>query len=45
MPDEAADKKPTIKPGYKTTEFWISLAAVIIGSVVASGIVPADSVW
>jgi exo-beta-1,3-glucanase (GH17 family) len=45
MPDEAADKKPEIKPGYKTTEFWISLAAVIIGSVVASGIVPADSVW
>jgi exo-beta-1,3-glucanase (GH17 family) len=45
MPDEAADKKPEIRPGYKTTEFWISLAAVIIGSVVASGIVPADSVW
>lgn len=45
MSGEAADKKPGIKPGYKTTEFWISLAAVIIGSVVASGIVPADSVW
>ena len=45
MPDEAADKKPEIRPGYKTTEFWISLAAVIICSVVASGIVPADSVW
>ena len=45
MPYEAADKKPEIRPWYKTTEFWISLAAVIIGSVVASGIVPADSVW
>jgi hypothetical protein len=43
MSDEAS--KPPMKPGYKTTEFWISLAAVIIGSVVASGIIPADSVW
>ena len=33
------------KPGFKTTEFWISLAAVIVGSVVASGVIPADSVW
>jgi hypothetical protein len=33
------------KPGFKTTEFWISLAAVLVGAVVASGIIPADSVW
>jgi predicted tellurium resistance membrane protein TerC len=33
------------KPGFKTTEFWISLAAVVVGSVVASGAVPVGSVW
>ncbi len=26
------------KPGYKTTEFWLSLVAVIIGAVLASGV-------
>lgn len=25
------------KPGYKTTEFWLSLAAIVIGAVMASG--------
>lgn len=25
------------KPGYKTTEFWLSLAAMIIGAILASG--------
>ena len=33
------------KPGFKTTEFWLSLTAVLVGAVIASGIVPADSVW
>jgi hypothetical protein len=27
----------TPKPGYKTTEFWMSLAAVAIGVVAAAG--------
>lgn len=26
------------KPGYKTTEFWLSLAAVLIGALMASGL-------
>lgn len=30
------------KPGYKTTEFWLSFAAIIVGAVQASGIVPAE---
>jgi hypothetical protein len=34
-----------MKPGYKTTEFWLSLAAVAAGAVVASGVIPAESVW
>lgn len=25
------------KPGYKTTEFWLSMAAIVIGGVMASG--------
>jgi len=25
------------KPGYKTTEFWLSLAAMVIGAAMASG--------
>lgn len=31
------------KPGYKSTEFWLSLAATIVGFVLASGFLnPAD---
>lgn len=44
MSEETTDKAPP-KPGYKTTEFWLSFVAVLIGTVTASGLVPADSVW
>ena len=27
----------TTKPGYKTTEFWLSLMAMVIGTLLASG--------
>jgi len=27
------------KPGYKTTEFWLSLASIILGVVMSSGAV------
>lgn len=33
------------KPGYKTTEFWLSLAAVALGAVMASGVVPTEGTW
>lgn len=33
------------KPGYKTTEFWLSLAAVAVGTVQASGLVPNEGAW
>lgn len=36
---------PTAKPGYKTTEFWLSLAAVLVGAVQASGFVPSEGIW
>jgi len=35
----------TVKPGYKTTEFWLSFAAVIVGAVQASGFVPSEGPW
>lgn len=47
MTDETTSKDatPDPKPGYRTTEFWISLAAVLTGAIAVSGIVPTDSVW
>lgn len=32
------------KHGYKTTEFWLSLAAVIVGAVMSAGFFAPDSV-
>lgn len=32
-----------MKPGWKTTEFWMTLAASVVGFVYASGIVEATS--
>jgi hypothetical protein len=29
--------------GYKTTEFWMSLAAVVLSFLLASGIIPLES--
>jgi hypothetical protein len=26
-----------MKPGYKTTEFWLTMAAFIVGALIASG--------
>ena len=28
----------TTKPGFKTTEFWLSLAAVVLGGLMAAGV-------
>ena len=33
------------KPGYKTTEFWLSLCALALGAVIGSGAVPSDGPW
>ena len=33
------------KPGFKTTEFWLSLAAVGLGAVIGSGAIPTDGPW
>lgn len=31
------------KPGYKTTEFWVTIAALVISGGVSLGILPADT--
>lgn len=31
------------KPGWKTTEFWLTAAAALLGLAWASGFVPVDS--
>jgi hypothetical protein len=31
------------KPGYKTTEFWLSFATLCIGAAFASGVFPSES--
>jgi|TARA_R100000655_G_scaffold94765_1_gene136332 hypothetical protein len=33
------------KPGYKTTEFWLSVAAAAVGGLVAADVIPIDSTW
>jgi hypothetical protein len=33
------------KPGYQTTEFWLSLAATVVGALLASGAIEAGTVW
>ena len=33
------------KPGYKTTEFWFSVVAAIVGLLFAAGVVPTGSTF
>lgn len=33
------------KKGYKTTEFWLTMAAVVLSAAVASGVIPAEGPW
>jgi hypothetical protein len=33
------------KPGYKTSEFWFNLIAVLVGALMASGAVGEGNVW
>jgi len=35
----------TVKAGYKTTEFWMTAGATVVGLAIASGIVPETGVW
>ncbi len=35
----------TVKPGYKTTEFWMTAGATFVGLAIASGVIPETGVW
>jgi hypothetical protein len=41
----AAPADTTVKPGYKTTEFWLTAGAAFVGLAIASGIVPDTGMW
>ncbi len=34
-----------MKPGYKTTEFWITIVLTFVGAMMASGGIPEDVIW
>jgi putative Mn2+ efflux pump MntP len=40
---ETESNKTDVKVGYKTTEFWLSFAAMIVGAALASGAFPTES--
>lgn len=39
-----AETGTATKPGWKTTEFWLSLVATLVGLFIASGALPEESV-
>tara|TARA_R100001244_G_scaffold132394_1_gene108852 strand:- start:3287 stop:3601 length:315 start_codon:yes stop_codon:yes gene_type:complete len=41
MANENKEKEAEVKPGWKTTEFWLNLLVVILGAVLASGAIGA----
>ena len=41
-PDTAATP---VKPGYKTTEFWLTAGATFVGLAIASGVIPETGIW
>jgi hypothetical protein len=43
MSNESGPSPAPITPGYKTTEFWLSLAAMVVGAALASGVFPSES--
>lgn len=34
-----------MKPGYKTTEFWLTLLVTVLGAAMASGLIPEGGLW
>lgn len=37
-----ATESKVVKPGYKTTEFWLKLAAMLVTALYASGAIPTE---
>lgn len=36
-------RRRATKPGYKTTEFWLTLVYALLSSLVVSGVIPSES--
>jgi hypothetical protein len=34
-----------VKSGYRTSEFWLTAGATVVGLAIASGVVPETGVW
>lgn len=34
-----------VKPGVKTSEFWLILISIVLANILAVGLLPEDSVW
>lgn len=45
MGDEIVPVPVPVKPGYKTTEFWLTAVATLVGLVMAADIIPSDGMW
>lgn len=40
---EQVTSKPAVKPGYKTSEFWLTLASVLVGSSFLFGVIGSET--
>jgi hypothetical protein len=40
-----ADTTTTVKPGYQTTEFWLTVLTYLLTGLVMSNVFPVDSIW
>ena len=43
--DSATVQLPAMRSGYKTTEFWLSAAAMLLSGCFAVGLIPTDGTW
>ena len=45
MNTQKANNTSTVKPGWKTTEFWLSLLALLLSAAYIAGLVPDSGPW
>ena len=43
--DEQLVQSSLRKPGYRTTEFWMTLIILVLGVLVQSGVLPSNGEW
>jgi hypothetical protein len=47
LPPAAPPPPPPVPPtaGWRSSEFWLSVAAMLVGTLLDSGLIPSDSIW